>query len=75
VRQDEAKLIQEMGRSRAYRRWRNRPDGLADAAVSDDESRRPGGANWRGRKGGGGGWRGVFIPAARRRLMQAFKEN
>jgi hypothetical protein len=51
VRQDEAKWIQEMGRSRAYRRRRNRPDGLADATVSDDESRRPGGVIRRGEKG------------------------
>jgi hypothetical protein len=32
MRQDVAKWIQEMGRSRAHRRRRNRPDELADAA-------------------------------------------
>jgi hypothetical protein len=32
MRQDVVKRIQEMGRSRAHRRWRNRPDELADAA-------------------------------------------
>jgi hypothetical protein len=32
MRQDVAKRIQEMGRSRAHRRWQNRPDELADAA-------------------------------------------
>jgi hypothetical protein len=51
MRQDVAKWIQEMGRSRAHRRWRNRPDELADAAVSDERFCRPGGTICRGTKG------------------------
>jgi hypothetical protein len=32
MRQDMAERVPEMGRSGAHRRWRNRPDELADAA-------------------------------------------
>jgi hypothetical protein len=60
MRQDVAKRIQEMGRSRAYRQWQNRPDKLADAAVSDDESRRPGDVlSVNGKGGWGRRWRAL----------------
>jgi hypothetical protein len=62
---DEAKWVQKMGRSRAYRRRRNRPDGLADATVSDDESRQPGGVEWEGKEGGRGRRSRGFIGRSR----------
>jgi hypothetical protein len=51
TRQVVTNRIQEMGRSRAHRRWRNRPDELADAAVSDERLRLFGGVSRRRRKG------------------------
>jgi hypothetical protein len=51
MRQDVAKRIHEMGRSRAHWRWRNRPDELPDAAVSDERLRQFGGVSCRRRKG------------------------
>jgi hypothetical protein len=51
VRLVEGKRIEERGRSRAHRWWRNWPDELADAAVSDERLRRFGGVSVRRTKG------------------------
>jgi hypothetical protein len=51
VRLDEGKRIEERGRSRAHRRWRNWSDELADATVSDERLCRFGGVSVRRTKG------------------------